>query len=84
MRTSDSPVAKEHIRLFLGKLRYIKPALTGNDLKSMGIAAGPRIKEILNLLHDARLDGKVKSKQGEERLVRKWVGNNAKKRKGWG
>lgn len=67
---SDSPVAQEHIRLFLAKLRYIRPTLTGNDLISMGIAQGPRIKEILNRLHDARLDGKVKSKQGEEEMVK--------------
>ena len=67
---SDSDIARRHIRLFLDKLRYIKPALTGNDLKRMGIAAGPRIKEILGLLLDARLDGEVKSKRGEEGLVR--------------
>jgi len=35
----------------------------------MGIAPGPRIKEILQLLHEARLDGKVTSKQGEVDLV---------------
>lgn len=65
----DSPVARQHIQLFLNKLRYIKPALTGKDLTRMGIAPSPRIKEILNLLHQARLDGKVTSKQDEERLV---------------
>ncbi len=69
---SDSDIARRHIRLFLDKLRYIKPALTGNDLKRMGIAPGPRIKEILQLLLDARLDGKVTSKKGEERLVKGW------------
>ncbi len=67
----ESPVAHRHIHLFLDKLRYAKPALTGNDLKKMGIAPGPRIKEILNLLHEARLDGKVTNKQGEVELV-KW------------
>jgi len=70
----DLPVARRHIELYLDKLRYIKPSLTGDDLKRMGIAPGPRIKEILNLLHEARLDGKVTSKQGEERLVRGWLG----------
>ena len=70
---SDSPVVRRHIQLFLNKLRYIKPALTGEDLKGMGIAPGPRIKEILNLLHEARLDEKIKSKQGEERLVKGWL-----------
>ncbi len=69
----DSPVAQRHIQLFLDKLRYIKPALTGDDLKRMGIAAGPCIKEILKLLHEARLDGKVTSKKGEEGLVKEWL-----------
>ncbi len=71
---SDSPVARRHIRLFLNKLRYIKPALTGDDLKRMGIAPGPRIKEILSLLHEARLDGNVTSERGEEEMVKGWLG----------
>jgi len=67
---SDSPAAQRNINLFLNKLRYIKPALTGNDLKRMGIPPGPRIKEILNLLHEARLDGKVTSRKDEEGMVK--------------
>ena len=66
-----SPVAHQHIQLFLNKLRYVKSALTGDDLKRMGIAPGPQMKEILNLLHDARLDGKVTSKQEEVDLVKR-------------
>jgi tRNA nucleotidyltransferase (CCA-adding enzyme) len=66
----DADVARRHIYLFLNKLRYVKPALNGDDLIRMGIAPGPRIKEILQLLHEARLDGKVSSKQGERKLVR--------------
>jgi len=69
----DSPMARQHIQLFLDKLRYIKPILTGNDLQKMGIAPGPQIKEILNLLHEARLDGKVTSKHGEVELVEGWL-----------
>ncbi len=70
---SDSPIARQHIKLFLDKLRYIKPALNGNDLIRMGIAPGPDIKEILERLHEARLDGKVSSKRGEEELVKGWI-----------
>ncbi|MBA7716275.1 hypothetical protein ES703_125344 [subsurface metagenome] len=70
----DSNVAHRHIQVFLSKLRYVKPVLTGDDLIRMGIAPGPRIKEILNLLHEARLDGKVTTKQGEEELVKGWLG----------
>ena len=69
----DSPATRQHLNLFLNKLRYIKPALSGEDLKRMGVAQGPRIKEILNLLHEARLDGKVSSKKDEEGLVKGWV-----------
>ena len=64
----ESP-ASQHIQLFLDKLRYVKSALTGKDLRKMGITAGPRIKELLQRLHDARLDGKVTSKQEEAELV---------------
>ncbi len=67
---ADSPVAHQHILLFLNKLRYVKPSLTGNDLLKMGIAPGPQIKEILQRLLEARLDGKVKSKKGEVEMVR--------------
>lgn len=66
---SNSPAARRNIQLYIDKLRYIKPVLTGNDLIKMGITKGPRIKEILNKLLDARLDGKVKTRQDEEGLV---------------
>ena len=67
---TDSPVAKQHIGLFLDKLQLIKTILTGNDLIKMGINPGPRIKEILDKLLDARLDGRVKTREDEEGLVR--------------
>jgi tRNA nucleotidyltransferase (CCA-adding enzyme) len=72
----DSPIAHQHIQLFLNKLRYVKPALNGDDLIRMGLAPGPQIKEILNRLHEAKLDGKVTSKKDEEGLVKGWVQDN--------
>jgi len=69
---SDSPVVQQHINLFINKLRYVKPALTGNDLIKMGFPPGPRIKEILHQLHIARLDGKITSKRDEEEMVKHW------------
>ncbi len=70
---SDSLVVQQHLRLFLSKLRYIKPALSGEDLKRLGIAQGPDIKKTLNRLLEARLDGKVTSKRDEEDLVKQWL-----------
>jgi len=75
---TDSPVARQHVNLFLNKLRYIKPALNGDDLQRMGVSPGPRIKEMLNLLHEARLDEKVSSKKDEEGLVKGWLDKKAK------
>jgi len=73
----DSSIAHQHIQLFLDKLRYVKPVLTGNDLKRMGIPPGPRMKEILQRLHKARLDRQVTSKEDEERLVEGWFEKNS-------
>jgi tRNA nucleotidyltransferase (CCA-adding enzyme) len=70
---TSSAVARQHIETFLRALRYVKPALTGDDLIKLGVAPGPQIKEVLNLLHEARLDGKVTTKQGEEELVNGWL-----------
>ena len=75
---SDAPVARQHIQVFLTKLRYIKPTLTGEDAKRMGIAEGQQIREILHLLHQARLNGKVTTKQEEESLVSSWLARNTK------
>jgi hypothetical protein len=65
------------MQLFLNKLRYIKPALDGDKLIRMGVSLGPHIKEILQLLHEARLDSRISNKQGEENLVKEWLANKA-------
>jgi len=70
---TESPVASQHIRLFLNKLKYIEISLTGDDLMQMGIAPGPHIREILELLHKARLNGKITTRQDEEELVKGWL-----------
>jgi len=70
---TDSAVVRERLNLFLAKLRYVRPTLTGADLKAMGVMPGPRMKEILNRLLEARLDGRVTSKRGEAELVKTWL-----------
>lgn len=74
---SDLPLVRQRIDLFLSKLRYVKPSLTGKDLTRMGVVPGPHIKEILDLLRNARLDGKVTSKREEEELVNNWLAANS-------
>jgi tRNA nucleotidyltransferase (CCA-adding enzyme) len=74
----NSVTIKRNIDDYLTKLRHIKPRLNGDDLKRMNIVEGPEIKRILNMLHAARLDGKVNTKQGEIRLVYSWLGKYRK------
>jgi tRNA nucleotidyltransferase (CCA-adding enzyme) len=68
---AGSATAADHIELYLNVLRHVHPALSGDDLKKLGLPAGPRLKEILQLLREARLDGKVTSKKEEEEMVRR-------------
>jgi tRNA nucleotidyltransferase (CCA-adding enzyme) len=72
---SESLVASKHMNLYLSKLRYVKPLLNGEDLKKMGIAAGPKIGAILSALHKAKLDGKVHTRKDEEKLIHSWRNN---------
>ena len=67
---SGSETAAEHIELYLNVLRHVQPSLDGNDLRGMGVPEGPRIKEILERLREARLDGKIDSQEEEEEMVR--------------
>lgn len=61
---------KKAISLYLTTLRNIKPSLTGNDLKKMGYAPGPTFRKILTSLLDARLEGKIKSREEEIEFVK--------------
>jgi tRNA nucleotidyltransferase (CCA-adding enzyme) len=70
---TESPVASQNIHLFLNRLKYIQVSLTGDDLIQMGIAPGPQIGEILELLHKARLNGKITTRQEEEEMVKGWL-----------
>lgn len=67
---AEHATATEHIELYLNVLRHVNPALNGKALKKLGIPEGPRIKEVLITLREARLDGKIDSKKGEETMVR--------------
>jgi tRNA nucleotidyltransferase (CCA-adding enzyme) len=70
---TGSETVSEHIELYLNVLKHVNPALSGEDLKNLGIHQGPKIKEILSMLREARLDGKIDSKKGEEDMVRRWL-----------
>jgi tRNA nucleotidyltransferase (CCA-adding enzyme) len=67
---TDDDVAEEHIELYLNVLKYVRPSLKGEDISKFGIKSGPKIKEVLDSLLEAKLDGKVNNRREEEELVR--------------
>ncbi len=68
--TTDDALVRERVALFRTRLRKIAPALTGDDLKRMGIPTGPAYRKILARLRNARLDGEVSTRAEEEKMVR--------------
>jgi len=67
----DEPMIRQHLELFFSKLRYVKPCLNGGELQRLGIPAGTKLGEILEILHKARLDGEVTTKDDEEKLAQR-------------
>jgi tRNA nucleotidyltransferase (CCA-adding enzyme) len=69
MAKSKGDTVKRHISAFLTTYQHVKPILTGRDLKAMGLKPGPKFKQILDQLLDARLNGEVKTDAEERQLV---------------
>jgi tRNA nucleotidyltransferase (CCA-adding enzyme) len=70
---TESPAAAQNIHLYLTRLKYIEIALTGDDLIKLGVTTGPEIREIMERLQKARLDGEIASRDDEMALVQSWL-----------
>lgn len=62
----------EKIKAKIGDVSEMKMPLiiTGKDLIEIGLQPGPQFKEILELVRDAQLDGRIKSKEEGLELVK--------------
>jgi len=69
----DSLLIRERLVLYLSTLRSVETSLNGDDLKKMGVAAGKRMGMLLKALKEAKLNGEVKTRDAERKLVRKWL-----------
>ena len=54
---------------YLAEWRHVKPHITGDDLSERGLEPGPRYGEIIRRLRAAWLDGEIKSKEQESKLL---------------
>jgi len=70
---TDSERVRQQLALYLSNLRFVAPSLDGDDLKRMGVPPGKKLGWLLRALKDARLDGRVTTRKGEQDLVRQWL-----------
>ena len=71
MAQAKQESVKRHISSYLTAYQHVKPTLTGDELKAMGLKPGPVYTKILTRLRDARLDGEVKTESDERELVKR-------------
>jgi tRNA nucleotidyltransferase (CCA-adding enzyme) len=64
------PTAQRQLDAYRTTLAAVQPLLTGADLAALGVPRGPRYREILAALRDARLDGQLTTRADEEAFVR--------------
>ncbi|MBK9927707.1 MAG: CCA tRNA nucleotidyltransferase [Anaerolineales bacterium] len=60
---------KELFNEYISMWRYVKPHISGDDLKERGLQPGPRYAVILRQLRNAWLDGEIKTEEEEEKLL---------------
>lgn len=73
MAKAKQEAAKRYISQYLTHLKGVRVAVTGEDLKTLGVPPGPRYRCILSQLLDAKLDGFVKDRDEEIELVKKLI-----------
>jgi tRNA nucleotidyltransferase (CCA-adding enzyme) len=72
---TDSPIVEKHLKLYLDKLHYVKPILTGDNLLALGIPPGSQLGELLQVLHNAKLNDELETREQEEEFVRSYKRN---------
>jgi tRNA nucleotidyltransferase (CCA-adding enzyme) len=75
MARSDSKMVKRRVSHYFTKLKGTRCALRGRDLKAMGLRPGPLYKHVFEALLEARLNGKVSTREDEIRYVRERFGD---------
>jgi tRNA nucleotidyltransferase (CCA-adding enzyme) len=70
---TDSALVQERLNLYLTRWRHVRTALDGNALQKLGVLSGPRLGEMLKALQDAKLDGKIETREDETELVQRWL-----------
>ena len=71
---SESVEIKQALECYQTALRHLKPALNGRDLISLGVVQGPPVGEVLQELKNARINGRIATREEEIQMVREYIG----------
>ena len=63
--------SRRQFSIYVTNLSLVQTEIDGNDLKAFGLKPGQLYRDILDKVRDARLDGKVASREDELQLVQK-------------
>ena len=63
------PVVLGHIAHYRTAWQHVQPALSGDDLRRLGIARGVIYRTILHALRMGRIDGEIHSRAQEEAIA---------------
>ena len=72
----DDKGARHNLQRYLREWRLVRPLLNGRDLVRLGVPPGPQVGELLEALRDARLEGRVSTREDEEVFVRERIDSN--------
>lgn len=64
---------RQLISLYLTKFKDLKPLITGNDLRELGIPEGPIYRKIFELVLNEKINGRLLSKEEEIEYVKSVV-----------
>ncbi|MDP3791175.1 MAG: hypothetical protein Q8R38_03920 [Candidatus Omnitrophota bacterium] len=73
MAASDSDIGRGRIMEFFHKYNGMRPSVRGDDIKELGVKAGPHFAKIIEKILYRKLDGALKSKDEELEYAKKLV-----------
>ena len=73
MAATKHESVKRSISNYFTKLRHIDTSIKGRDLLKMGLEPGPIYRKVLKAVHDAKLNGELKTRNDELVFVKDYV-----------
>ena len=73
MAKSRRDEMRRAISMYLTRLRHLELDVSGDDLKALGLEAGPRMGEMLRALHAAKIDGRAECRDDQLKLAEELI-----------